>query len=91
MHLASLNQAGRMLLIEAKLSEAAGHYRTAVQIGDLSKAPDEVMDPVLRIYAKILVALKRTGEAEPVEVRIKNALYRKEREGRRPSHVQPSH
>ncbi len=92
MHLGSLNQAGRMLLMQAKLTEAEEHYRTAVQIGDLSKAPDEVMDPLLRIYAKILVALKRDGDAEPVEIRIKNALYRKgEREGRRPSPVQPSH
>ncbi len=92
MYLGSLNQAGRMLLMQAKLSDAEDHFRRAVQIGDLAKAPDEVLDPVLRIYAKILTALERGREAESVEVRIKDALFRKgEREGRRPSPVQPSH
>jgi len=88
MHMASLNQTGRILLMEAKLEEAETLYRTALQIGDLATAPDDVMDPVLRTYAAVLRALKRDDEAAPLDQRVKDALLRKaDREGRRPSPV----
>lgn len=87
-HVASLNQTGRILLMEAKLPEAEDLYRRAVQIGDLAQAPDETLDPVLRIYAKILRELKRDDEADALDKRVKDALLRKaDREGRRPSPV----
>ena len=88
LHVASLNQTGRILLMEAKLPEAEDLYRRAVEIGDLARTPDEVMDPVLRIHAKILRVLERPAEADALETRVKDALFRKaDREGRRPSPV----
>jgi len=90
MHVASLNQTGRILLMEAKLEEAAKLYHTALQIGDLAEAPDDVMDPVLRTYATILRTLKRDDEAAALDAHVKDALLRKaDREGRRPSPVTP--
>ncbi len=88
MHLASLNQTGRVLLMEAKIPEAEDLYRRAIAIGDLAKAPDGEMDPLLRIYAKVLRAVDRPGDADAVDRRVKDALLRKaDREGRRPSPV----
>ena len=87
-HLASLNQIGRVLLMEAKLAEAVDLYQHAIEIGDLVKASDESLDPLLRIYAKVLAELDRSAEAEAVNRRVKEALLRKaDREGRRPSPV----
>lgn len=89
-HLASLNQTGRVLLMEAKLDEADKLYRTALQIGDLAEAPDDAMDPLLRTSATLLRTLKRDGEAEKLDARVKAALLRKaDREGRLPSPVTP--
>ncbi|HSB13970.1 MAG TPA: tetratricopeptide repeat protein [Bryobacteraceae bacterium] len=89
-HIASLNQVGRVLLMEAKLGEAEDLYHRAIGIGDLAKAPDEMLDPLLRIYAKVLRAGNRLREADTVDKRIKDALLRKaDREGRRPSPVKP--
>ena len=59
MHLGSLNQTGRVLLMEAKLAEAEDLYRRSLEIGDLAQAPDDTLDPMLRIYAKLLRELKR--------------------------------
>lgn len=88
-HVASLNQTGRILLMQSKLPEAEDLYRRAVEIGDLARTPDEVMDPVLRIYAKILRVAERTAEADALDARVKDALFRKaDREGRLPSPVQ---
>jgi tetratricopeptide (TPR) repeat protein len=88
MHLASLNQTGRFILMQAKLADAEDLYRRAVQIGDLAKAPDDVMDPVLRVYAGILREEKRAEEAKALDQRVKDALVRKgDREGRLPSPV----
>ncbi|SPF43106.1 putative Tetratricopeptide domain protein [Candidatus Sulfopaludibacter sp. SbA4] len=88
MHVGSLNQTGRVLLMEAKLEEAEKLYHTALEIGDLASAPDDVMDPLLRTYATILKTLKRDDEAAAVDARVKDALLRKaDREGRRPSPV----
>jgi len=85
-YIASLNQTGRVLLMEAKLDDAADLYLRTVQIGDLAKAPDEVMDAPLRIYTWILREMKRDPEAAAIEKRIKDALLRKaDREGRRPA------
>ena len=39
MHIASLNQTGRVLLMEAKLEEAEDLYDRTVQIGDLARRP----------------------------------------------------
>ena len=90
MHVASLNQTGRILLMEAKLEEAENLYRTALQIGDLAEAPDDVLDPVLRTYAAVLRTLKRDDEAAALDARVKDALLRKtDREGRRSSPVTP--
>jgi hypothetical protein len=73
-----------VLLMEAKLADAEDLYRRTVQIGDLAKAPDDVMDSPLRIYARILREMKRDDEAAAVEKRVKDALLRKaDREGRR--------
>jgi hypothetical protein len=85
---ASLQQTGRILLMQAKLAEAEDHYRRAIAAADLVQAPDESLDPLLRIYGKVLRALERPQEAEAVEKRAKDALLRKaDREGRRPSPV----
>ena len=84
MHLASLNQTGRILIMQAKVAEAEDLYQRTIQIGDLARAPDEVMDPPLRVYATILRAENRQQEAAAVEKRVKDALLRKaDREGRR--------
>ena len=53
-YIASLNQTGRVLLMEGKLANAEDLYHRTAQIGDLAKAPDDVMDSPLRIYARIL-------------------------------------
>jgi hypothetical protein len=46
------------------------------------------MDPLLRVYAKVLRDQKHTDEAVAVEKRIEEALDRKaDREGRRPKPV----
>jgi tetratricopeptide (TPR) repeat protein len=88
MHLASLNQTGRVLLMEAKLEEGDSLYQRAIRIGDLAEAPDDVMDPVLRTSATLLRTLHRDEEAEKLEARVKAALIRKgDREGRLPPPV----
>ena len=85
-YIASLNQTGRVLLMEAKLADAEDLYHRTAQIGDLAKAPDDVMDSPLRIYARILREMKRDDEAAALEKRVKDALLRKaDREGRRPA------
>jgi hypothetical protein len=85
-YIASLNQTGRVLLMEARLADAEDLYRRTVQIGDLAKVPDDVMDSPLRIYAKILREMQRDDEAAVLEKRVKGALLRKaDREGRRPA------
>ena len=87
-YIASLHQTGRVLLMEAKMADAQDLYSRTVLIGDLAKAPDEVMDPLLRIYARILREMKRDDEAAAIEKRIKDALSRKvDHEGRRPAPV----
>jgi tetratricopeptide (TPR) repeat protein len=87
-HIASLNQTGRMLLMQAKLPESEELYSRAIQIGDLAKVPDEALDPLLRIYSKVLRELKRTEEADAIDKRVKDAWLRKaDREGRQPSPV----
>jgi hypothetical protein len=87
--IASLNQTGRVLLMDGKLEDAEDLYRRTVQIGDQAKAPDEVMDPPLRIYAELLRKMKRDEDAAAVDQRIKAALLRKaDREGRRPAPIQ---
>ena len=54
----------------------------------LAKAPDEALDPLLRIYSKILRVLERGVEADALDERVKDALFRKaDREGRLPSPV----
>jgi tetratricopeptide (TPR) repeat protein len=84
----SLNQTGRILLMQARLAEAEDLYRRGIAAGDLVKATDEALDPLLRVYGKVLRALDRAQEADAVEKRAKDALLRKaEREGRRPSPV----
>jgi tetratricopeptide (TPR) repeat protein len=88
MHLTSLGQEGRLLVMQIKVPEAEELYRRAIQIGDLSKASDELMDPLLRVYAKVLRDQKHNDEAVAVEKRIEDALDRKaDREGRRPKPV----
>ncbi len=89
-HVASLNQTGRILLMQAKLSEAEEWYGRTIKIGDLAQAEDDALDPPLRIYAKVLRSLKRDQEADALDKRLKDALLRKaDREGRRPSPVKP--
>ena len=90
-YIASLNQTGRVLLMEARLDDAVDLYSRTAQIGDLAKAPDDVMDAPLRIYAKVLREMKRDDEAAPVEKRVKDALLRKaDKEGRRPAPGAPA-
>lgn len=85
-YIGSLNQTGRVLLMEAKMDDAEDLYRRTAEIGDLAKAPDDVMDSPLRIYARILRETKRDDAAAAVEKRVKDALLRKaDREGRRPA------
>jgi tetratricopeptide (TPR) repeat protein len=85
-YIASLHQTGRVLLMEAKMADAEDLYSRTIRIGDLAKAPDDVMDQPLRIYAKILREMKRDDEAAAIEKRVKDALSRKvDRVGRRPA------
>jgi len=85
-YIASLNQTGRVLLMEAKMEDAEDLYHRTAQIGELAKAPDDAMDSPLRIYARILREMRRDDEAAAVEKRVKDALLRKaDREGRRPA------
>ena len=92
MHIASLHQTGRILIMQSKIAEAEDLYHRTIQIGDLAHAPDEVMDPPLRVYATILRAENRNQEAAAIEKRVKDALLRKaDREGRRePPQQQPA-
>ena len=88
LHIASLHQAGRILLMESKLQESEDLYHRAIEIGDLAKAADDVLDPLLRVHARLLREMKRPQEADAVDKRVKDALLRKaDREGRRPSPV----
>jgi len=83
-HIASLNQTGRILIMQSKIADAEDLYHRTIQIGDLAHAPDEAMDPPLRVYATILRAENRPQEAAAIEKRVKDALLRKaDREGRR--------
>lgn len=83
-YIASLHQTGRILIMQAKVDEAGDLYKRTIQIGDLAHAPDDVLDPSLRVYATILRAQKRTREADAIDKRVKDALLRKaDREGRR--------
>jgi len=87
-HLASLNQVGRILIMEAKIDEAGDLYSRSIQIGDLAKASDAALDPLLRIEARILRETDHPKEADALDKRVKDALIRKgDREGRRPSPV----
>lgn len=88
MHVGSLNQTGRILLMQARFGEAEELYARTVKIGDLARATDEWLDPVLRIHSKLLRAMQRTEEADALDARVSAALLRKaDREGRRPSPV----
>lgn len=69
-HLASLNQAGRVLVMEAKLEDAADLYHRALEIGDLAQAPDEVLDPLRRTYLLVLRRLRRNEEADAIQKKI---------------------
>jgi tetratricopeptide (TPR) repeat protein len=90
-HLASLNQTGRLILMQAKLEEAEDLYRRAVEIGDLAKASDDAMDPLLRVYAIVLREQKKGEQAQALDTRVKDALLRKaDREGRLPPPGQPA-
>jgi tetratricopeptide (TPR) repeat protein len=75
-HLQSLNQTGRIKLMQAKLAEADELYKRAIRIGDESAMPDEVMDPLLRVEAKLLRELKQPEEAAKLEKRVKEAFLR---------------
>jgi tetratricopeptide (TPR) repeat protein len=89
MHMASLNQTGRLLLMQSKIAEAEDLYRRAIEAGDLSHAPSESLDPLLRVYAKLLRERGHPKEADAMEKRARDAVIDKgEREGRRPSPVQ---
>jgi len=65
-YIASLNQTGRVLLMEAKMDDAVDLYHRTAQFGELAKAPDDAMDAPLRIYATILREMKRDDEAAAV-------------------------
>jgi hypothetical protein len=76
-YIASLNQTGRVLLMEAKMDDAADLYHRTAQIGELAQAPDDVMDPSLHIYARILREMQRDDEAAVVEKRVKGCAAAK--------------
>jgi len=83
-HTASLHQTGRLYLMQAKLDQAADVYKKTIEISDLAGAPDEVLDPPLRVYAKILREQKHDAEAQAVEKRVKESVSRRgEKEGRK--------
>jgi tetratricopeptide (TPR) repeat protein len=86
--MASFNQTGRIELMQAKLAESRELYTRAIRIGDDCKVADEVMDPLLRIQARLLRQMNRTEEADAIDARVQAALLRKaDREGRLPSPV----
>jgi tetratricopeptide (TPR) repeat protein len=88
-HIASLNQTGRILVMEAKLDEAAELYRRALEIGDLAKAPDDALDPVRRTYVLILRRLKRNEEADALQKKIDAAVPAGDLHTVRPDTVRP--
>jgi tetratricopeptide (TPR) repeat protein len=90
-HIASLHQTGRIYLMQAKLDQAADLYKKTIEIGELAGAPDEVLDPPLRVYAKILREQKHDAEAQAVEQRVtKSAIERGDKEGRKEPPGRPS-
>jgi tetratricopeptide (TPR) repeat protein len=83
MLMSSFNQTGRIALMQAKLPESRELYTRAIRIGDDCKVADEVMDPLLRIQARLLREAGEVEAAAALEERVKAALLRKaEREGR---------
>jgi tetratricopeptide (TPR) repeat protein len=80
----SLNRAGRIQLAQSKLEEAEDTYRRAVLIADEGKAPDEVIEPVLRAHAGVLRKLDRGEEAEALEQRIRAIVTKKGSERKNP-------
>jgi tetratricopeptide (TPR) repeat protein len=82
--MASLNETGRLRVMQSRIPEAEEQYRRAIQIGDLLQAPDEVMDPPLRVWSTLLHQLGHEREAKAVDKRINEALLRQaDRDGRR--------
>jgi tetratricopeptide (TPR) repeat protein len=89
-HIASLHQTGRIYLMQAKLEQAADLYKKTIEIADLASAPEEALDPTLRVYAKILREQKNDAEAQAVEKRVKESVIRRgEKEGRKDPPGQP--
>jgi hypothetical protein len=71
-----------MQLAQSRLKEAEQLYKRAVLVADEGSLPEEVIEPLLRTYAKILRDLDRGAEAEALEQRIAEILLRRgERKG----------
>jgi tetratricopeptide (TPR) repeat protein len=89
-HISNLHQTGRLYLMQAKLDQAADLYKKTIEIGDLAGAPEDALDPPLRVYAKILQKQKHDAEAQAVEKRVKESVIRRgEKEGRKDPPGQP--
>src|SRR5262249_11287680 len=69
-HLASMNQTGRVLVMETKLEDAATLYHRALEIADLEQAPVDAIDPLRRTYLLVLRRLKRNDEADALQKKI---------------------
>jgi tetratricopeptide (TPR) repeat protein len=78
-HIASLQQPGRILVMQSKLDEAEELYKRALEIGELASAPDDALDPPRRTYVLILRRLKRNEEADALQKKIDAALVNGER------------
>jgi tetratricopeptide (TPR) repeat protein len=82
--LQSINHKGRAQVLQAKLKDAEGLYRSAVAMADSFQVPDELMDPMLRVYMQVAKELGKAKEAKAIDERIRAALVRKvDREGTR--------
>jgi tetratricopeptide (TPR) repeat protein len=82
--LQSVNHKGRAQLMQNKPKEAEEVYRSAIAMADGFKLPDQLLDPVLRIYERLLKETGKSKEAKLIDERIRAALIRKaDREGTR--------
>jgi tetratricopeptide (TPR) repeat protein len=75
--LQSVNHKGRSQLMQNKPKEAEEVYRAAIAMGDSFKLRDELLDPVLRVYERILRDTGKPREAKLIDERIRAALIRK--------------
>jgi hypothetical protein len=63
--------------MQQKNAEAAEIYRRSIQIGELARAREDAMNPVLTLWARLLESQGRAAEARAIDRRMKESLLRK--------------